>query len=307
MKVNRTIVASLLFFGMISTAYSADDKDSLGLPGDHLDLYGVLELFKKSETPEAFEKALNSEKNEVNNLDLNGDKEIDYIKVIDKVDNGAHAFILQVPVNETEMQDVAVIEIEKKGDAEADLQIVGDEELYGKDYIVEPADGKSSGVDFMLSPVFVNVWGWPVVTFVYSPRYVVWVSPWHWRYYPVWWTPWTPVYWHVHHKRVIRYHVHCHRTYTHRVMKAHSVYAPHRTVSKTVVAKRGPAGKKQNVSQPRGGKKQNNNVQQKPNRNNNQQKAGKPAGRTQKSGGAPKGQRSGGGGKGQKGGGKGGR
>ena len=35
--------------------------DSLGLPGDNLNLYGVLDLFQKSETLEEFEKKLNAE------------------------------------------------------------------------------------------------------------------------------------------------------------------------------------------------------------------------------------------------------
>lgn len=56
---------------------------------------------------------INSEDNHVNNLDLNADGDIDYIKVIDKSDGDVHAFVLQVIVSETENQDIAVIEMEK--------------------------------------------------------------------------------------------------------------------------------------------------------------------------------------------------
>lgn len=295
MKLYKSICASLLFFSTGTTAFSSNNTDSLGLDGDNLDLYGVLELFKKSESPEAFEKALNSESNEVNNLDLNGDSKIDYIKVIDHFENDAHAFILQVPVNETEVQDIAVIEIEKKGIEEADIQIVGDEDFYGKDYIVEPAENKS--VDYLRGGVYINVWGWPVVRHIYGPKYIIWISPWYWGYYPVWWKPWKPVFWHVHHKRVVRYHVYHKRVHAHRIVKAHAIYHSHRKVSKTVVARRTTVIKNQNASHGRNPQKQKQNRSpQKAGKSNNQQKAVKQNNKVQ---------RSGGGGKAQKGGGKG--
>ncbi|MES2681459.1 MAG: hypothetical protein V4635_16300 [Bacteroidota bacterium] len=122
----------------ISFLFSQNKKDSLGLPGDNFDLYGALELFKQAKNPEAFEKAINSNDNEVNNLDLNADGKVDYVKVLDKTKDNAHAIVLQVAVSKTETQDVAVIEIEKSGSENAHVQIVGDEELYGKNYIIEP-------------------------------------------------------------------------------------------------------------------------------------------------------------------------
>ncbi len=69
--------------------FSQADKDTtalLGLPGDNLDLYAVLTLFQKSKTIEAFEKSLNDEKTGINNLDLNLDKKVDFIKVVTKKD-----------------------------------------------------------------------------------------------------------------------------------------------------------------------------------------------------------------------------
>jgi hypothetical protein len=122
----------------VSLLFSQDKKDSLGLPGDNFDLYGALELFKQAKNPEAFEKAINSNDNEVNNLDLDADGKVDYVKVLDKTKDNAHAIVLQVAVSKTEIQDVAVIEIEKSANENAHVQIVGDEELYGKNYIIEP-------------------------------------------------------------------------------------------------------------------------------------------------------------------------
>lgn len=221
-----------------------DDTDSTGLPGDHFDLQGAMELFKKSNSPEEFEKALNMESNYVNNLDLDGDNETDYILVSDRVDGKSHAIVMQIAVNESEMQDIAVILIEQTGDSTAQLQIVGNETLYGDELVMEPYDevseGSTSGPSTMMHPmriVVVNVWVWPSVRFIYRPVYVPYVSPWRWHAYPVWWRPWRPVYWHAHRARVRHYHVMYHVAPVCHLKKGHTVYVKHKSVSKTVTVK----------------------------------------------------------------------
>lgn len=119
-----------------STAFAQTNADSSGLPGNNFDLYGALELFKKADTPENFEKAINSGSNEVNNLDLDGDGKTDYVRVVDREDT-AHTLVLQVAVSASETQEVAVIETEKAGMNKIHMQIVGNEELYGKNHIIE--------------------------------------------------------------------------------------------------------------------------------------------------------------------------
>ena len=74
-----TIGCSLIWSPIFSQ--ENDTPDSLGLPGDNLNLYGVLDLFQKSETLEEFEKKLNSEDSKINNLDLNGNNKIGYCSV----------------------------------------------------------------------------------------------------------------------------------------------------------------------------------------------------------------------------------
>src|SRR5436190_16268522 len=108
-------------------AFSQENQDTtalLGLPGDNLDLYAVLELFKKSKTIEEFEKSLNDEKTKINNLDLNLDKKVDFIKVVTKKKDDSYSFILQVDVTKKETQDVAVILLDKNKDKKISLQIV---------------------------------------------------------------------------------------------------------------------------------------------------------------------------------------
>jgi hypothetical protein len=262
----------LIFFCPLLTAQQSG-IDSTGMPGDQFSLQGALAAFQEAASPEAFEKALNTESNHVNNLDLNGDGDIDYIRVVDQMDGNVHAIILQVPVSENEIQDVAVIEIEKTGDTTAVLQIIGDEELYGEQVIVEPngevepevleKKGKGPAPTVLHSPAYivVNVWGWPCVRFVYAPAYRPWVSPWRWRHYPVWWRPWRPLGWHV--WRPYHHHYHRHFTVvkTHRVVHAHKIYTPVRRTSVTV-HKRHSASvghwkvnrHKATVTGPRGGK-----------------------------------------------------
>lgn len=239
-----------LAIGIGANAQGQSGTDSTGMPGDNFSLHGALELFKNASSIEDFEKALNTEGNHVNNLDLDGDGDIDYISVTDKSEKDAHAFVLQVAVSETETQDIAVVELEQNGKESAMIQIVGDEEIYGEQVIVEP-DGGGEGA-FMINngnsnlsgpnageltempAIIVNVWLWPSVRFVYGPLYRPWVSPWKWHHYPGWWRPWRPAAWHVWHP----FHFGFHRSFaivtTHRVVHAHRVYTPFRRTSVVV-------------------------------------------------------------------------
>src|SRR5215203_5735035 len=157
-----------------------DTSALLGLAGDNLDLYAVLEVFQKSKTIEAFEKSLNDGSEKINNLDLDLDKKVDFIKVVTKKKDESYTFILQVDVSKKETQDVAVILLDKDKDKKVSLQIVGDEELYGKDYVIEPKGNSSVTANPGYTgenPVTVNVpatttvvvQSAPIVQYVYSP------------------------------------------------------------------------------------------------------------------------------------------
>jgi len=175
-----------------------DTTPLLGLAGDNLDLYAVLDLFQKSKTVEAFEKSLNDASLKINNIDLNLDKKIDFIKVVTNKDGDSYQFILRVDVTKTESQDVAVILLDKDKDKKISLQIVGDEELYGKDYVIEPKGNSPvtpnpgyKGADPVLESVpatttTVVVQSAPIVQYVYSPAYVPYMPPYYYGYYPPW-------------------------------------------------------------------------------------------------------------------------
>jgi hypothetical protein len=235
-------IHSILVIVMLSTvlAYNQDSVTT-GLPGENFSLEGALELFKGASSPEDFEKKLNTEANYVNNLDLNDDGEIDYLKVLDEGDGDAHVLIIQAMVSDNDVQDIAVVEIEKTSSNEAILQIIGDEDIYGEEIIVEPFElddqGKGPAYELNSARLIVNVWLWPSVRFIYRPGYVHWVSPWRWQHYPRWWTPWRPYTFARYISLRPNYHLHFHAVNVHRVGRAHSIYAPRRTTS-VVVHKR---------------------------------------------------------------------
>ena len=229
---------SLLAIAFVIVGINLFAQEQLGLPGDNLNLYSVLDLFQKSETLEQFEKNLNTEELKINNLDLDGDGRIDYIKVVDHVNGTAHAIVLQDAINPKETQDVAVIEVERNSNNQINIQIVGDEALYGKDYIVEsnastPNPGYAGGGNSNYSTGIT----YPIVNFMYTPDYVVYVSPYSWGYYPSYWNPWHPLYY----DSYYGYHFHAQDYYTkcnyYRSQNAHEYYGPHRTTSVTIINK----------------------------------------------------------------------
>lgn len=254
MKMSNSISGLLICLSMNALSAQAQDQslpDSTGLPGDNFSLQGALEMFKKAGSPEEFEKLLNTEQNKVNNLDLNEDGNIDYIRVINKKENDVQIFVLQALVSDKESQDIAVIELEKTGKDNAVVQIAGDEDIFGEETIIEPGDDDGSAYNAIGSSVargpnmepadysaaitvVVNVWAWPCVRFVYAPSYRLWTSPWSWYTRPAWWRPWKPFAWHVY--RPMRYHYRPHYVvvHTHRVAYAPKLYRPMRVTSVTV-------------------------------------------------------------------------
>lgn len=237
---------------LVAPAQTEEGADSTGMPGDSFSMRAALEMFKQSASPEDFEHRINAQENHVNNLDLNGDGQADYIRVIDNANKNVHALVLQVPISAAESQDVAVIELEKTGDASAVIQIVGDESIFGDQRIVEPENGEADegepdgqpqkGPNAGLFPfepismtrIVVNVWTWPSVRFVYAPVYRPWISPFRWAVYPAWWRPWRPIAWRVFHPFSRRYRAAYAVAGVHRVVVAHRLYARSRVTSVTV-------------------------------------------------------------------------
>ena len=189
----------LLSFPSFSQTGTQAESDTalLGLPGDNLDLFAVLNIFQKSKTIEDFEKTLNLKETGINNLDLNLNDSVDFIKVVTKQDGTDFSFILQVDVSKKEIQDVAVILVSKDKDGKVTMQIVGDKDLYGENYVIEPkpaapavtANPGYTGtepvpVSTTTTTTVVVVESAPIVVYVYSPVYVPYYPPYYYGYYP---------------------------------------------------------------------------------------------------------------------------
>ncbi len=203
--ISTSILALLLATG--STILAQDyPNEYLGLPGDNLNLYAVMNLFQESETLEGFERDLNDPDSRINNLDLNADNYVDYITVSDYQEGNVHNIVLRVALDRKNYQDVAVFIVEELRNGSVQMQLIGDEALYGKDYIIEPNYAETRNPGYMgpkvqtnqvnvVSTNYYEVAAWPVIRFIYRPGYTVWRSSWHWGYYPSYWVSWRPYYW----------------------------------------------------------------------------------------------------------------
>jgi hypothetical protein len=233
MKRTRLITTIALISCNFSFSQEVNSQKEIG---DDLDLYAVLDAFKDAESIEDFEKTLNGEDSKINNLDLDEDGEIDYIQVNDEGEGDAHAFILSIAISEDETQDIAVIELEKSNDNDATIQIIGDQELYGTDYILEPKNPDEISKRLMTTNLIsINVWGWKGVRVVFAPGYSRWHSTSRWNHHPKWWRPWKPVKWAAYNGFHQHHHQNYHPVKTRRCLTAHGFYDKKRRTCKRIV------------------------------------------------------------------------
>ena len=78
-----------------------------------LDLKLVGDLARKSKNAADFEKQLNTTSNKINNLDLNDDGKVDYIKVTEYGKGNKRGFSLTTDVGKGKEQEIATIEFVK--------------------------------------------------------------------------------------------------------------------------------------------------------------------------------------------------
>lgn len=139
MKIEIRILAVALLFLMnniyaqdVTTVEAANSEVS-----ENLDLEAVASVFGESDDLEDFEKRLNDPDTQISNLDLNEDGEVDYLRVIESSKNETHKVTIQAVIEKDKYQDVAVINVEKDGNAET-VEVVGDVSMYGSSYVLYP-------------------------------------------------------------------------------------------------------------------------------------------------------------------------
>lgn len=96
--------------------------------GENLNLQALGELVKSSTSAEDIESKLNAP-NSINNLDLDGDGKVDYIKVTEYNNGNVHGFSFTVDLSDGS-QEIASVEVEPNGQ-NATMNIAGNESIYG--------------------------------------------------------------------------------------------------------------------------------------------------------------------------------
>lgn len=134
----------------------------------YLDLKAVAAAFAQSATVREFEMLLNDGQYMLNNLDLNGDGYVDYLRVIETLEGYNHVFLIQAVLAANVYQDVATLVAEVTSTTTAYVQVIGAPYIYGPKYIVQPV--------FVVTP--------HIYAHFLSHGYQPWKSPWYWDHFP---------------------------------------------------------------------------------------------------------------------------
>ena len=206
-----------------SVTVTANSEDA----ANNLDLNLVAALFGQATDVEEFETLLNNPDSAFSNLDLNGDGQVDYLRVVESFDGNRRLVIIQAVLAKDIFQDVASIYLEKDVSTnEVSAQVIGDQFIYGDNYVI--------AVEYLYRP--------RIYTWLWSSIYMPYRSPWYWGHYPFYWRHWCCrtyrdywrhcYYWHHHHHYCSfqhRHHPHrgYHDVYRQSEMGRHDYANPH--------------------------------------------------------------------------------
>ncbi|MFV8391019.1 hypothetical protein, partial [Flavobacterium sp. LB1P71] len=175
----KILLLSLLT-SVFATQIHAQDRTTVNAMNneisDNLDLRAVASIFGDSRDLQDFERRLNDPQLQISNLDLNNDNEVDYLRVIESVENRTHVIIIQSVIDQDVYQDVATIDVEKDRYNNIHVQVVGDVYMYGQNYIYEP-------VYYNTPLIYASFW---------ASNYRPYYSTWNWGYYPSYYYAWNP-------------------------------------------------------------------------------------------------------------------
>ena len=160
---------TLFSVGTVGTVSTVGDDMS-----ENLNLEAVATLFGDSRNLQDFEARLNDPRNQISNLDLNGDGYVDYIRVVQNYENGIYLITLQDVLGDNQYQDLATIDVTRNVQGSIRIEIIGNPYFYGSNYIIEPL--------YHTRPLVFSIF--------WNPYYRLWVSPYHWNYYPHYFRPW---------------------------------------------------------------------------------------------------------------------
>lgn len=141
-----------------------------------LDLQAVGEILKTVKTAEEFERKLNSNSPQINNLDLDENGQVDYISVTEYGSGDMRGFSLSTTLEGGETQEIANVEIEKDGEF-VDSEIYGNQHIYGQNHYYHNRFGLT---DFLL------------VSWLFQSR-PFYHSPWGYNSYPSYYRGYPPM------------------------------------------------------------------------------------------------------------------
>jgi hypothetical protein len=177
----KTKIITLALLSIVSiTSVFAQDRTTVTANNseisDNLDLRAVASIFGDSKNLEDFERRLNNPEVPISNLDLNGDNQVDYLRVIETIEGNTHLIVIQSVLGRDMFQDIATVEVEKDRNNRVQVQVVGNVFMYGNNYIYEPV--------YSFTPViYTNFW---------VSNYRPYWSTWYWDYYPSYYYAWRP-------------------------------------------------------------------------------------------------------------------
>lgn len=134
--------------------------------GDNLDLQALGEMVKSSNNAQDIENKLNTS-GSINNLDLDGDGNVDYIKVTEYGDGNARGFSFTVDLPNGEKQEIATVDLQK-GSGDVAMNIQGNKQIYGNNSYYQS--------HYSLSDLM-------IMHYLFMPHRP-YFSPYHYGYYP---------------------------------------------------------------------------------------------------------------------------
>jgi hypothetical protein len=144
---------------------------------DGLDLKALAAMLKGVKDGEDLERQLNQE-NGINNLDLNEDGKVDFIKVTEFGEpKKSLGYSLTTEPVKGEEQEIATIQITNEGET-ANVEVSGNQQIYG------------SGHHYHSSP---GIGTWLLLGYMMGGNYSFYRSPYYYGYYPRYYRPYSPI------------------------------------------------------------------------------------------------------------------
>ena len=161
-------VISLIPFNNLTAQNQTTVKAVSDDISNNLDLEVVAALFGESENLMDFEQKLNDPFARISNLDLNEDDEVDYLRVIDNSFGNEHIITIQAVIGFDLYQDVATIDVVKTNTGTSQVQVTGNNYVFGSDFII-------SVMYEILPSIFDYLW---------NSIFYTWESPYSYNNYP---------------------------------------------------------------------------------------------------------------------------